>query len=512
MALEVATDPLTTMGRWLDNEAPSLAEGRSRHRRRPERRIPVPHPGSESSIRPSGPSALRQRVVTLPQHPWPGRQVDYVDLFLSLVQRWLAALDEHGSRAFLPGMGSRQGTFMDGLEGFARMAPLLAAWVGSGRRACLSLESGRSVDLIDVLARGFRAGCHPDHPGSWGRMGAKDQRIVEAADLALALWIARDELWTSLSSQDQGLILAWLDQVRGLPVHDNNWHLFPVFVELVVERLGGPPPSTARGHYERFLRFHAGDGWFRDGPRGPLDYYNAWAIHYLLFWIDTIAPDWDPAFIHQAQHNFLPALLHLISPAGIPILGRSLCYRMAIPAPLVLTQARPDPPISPGAARRALDATWAHFLSRGAVRDGRVTQGYFQDDARLLDRYSGTGSCQLSLRSLVAAFLQPEAAPFWTLPPEPLPIERDSYRLTVAAGAWEIMGEQKNGKITIHLSRPHRTWPGSVRLRRHGPVRLWLERITGIVSRPSNQGAKYGLPLYSNQPPFCVDPGQQCGS
>src|SRR5690606_41711400 len=88
----------------------------------------------------------------------------------------------------------------------------------------------------------------------------------------------------------------------------------------------------------------------------------------------------------------------------VPIVGRSRSYRLVRPAPLVAAAVVAPGRIPPGEAMRALDATWSRFVPRGAVVEGRITQGICADDPALLDGYSGPGSCLWSLRSLLVAY------------------------------------------------------------------------------------------------------------
>ena len=47
-------------------------------------------------------------------------------------------------------------------------------------------------------------------------------------------------------------------------------------------------PSTGTLHAR--CEFYLGDGWFTDGPDGPVDYYNAWGFYYHIGWIHRMNP------------------------------------------------------------------------------------------------------------------------------------------------------------------------------------------------------------------------------
>lgn len=411
-----------------------------------------------------------------------------------------------GERIYYPGVKGNRGHRIEGLEGFARTAPLLAAWIASGRDAVMPdpRGTGGCVDLRALLANGIAAGTDPDAPTYWGDIAADyDQRIVEAADVALALWLTRDHVWPILAPAQRLGVGAWLRQVTARVTPDNNWLLFVVTVLETLNALGLPADmAESRRRYAAFKRHYLESGWFYDTPKS-VDFYNAWAISYALFWIDRINPAFDPDFIRPALAQSATLVLHLVSPDGIPIMGRSICYRMAVPAPVVM-QAIADPrSVDPGLARRTLDVTWRYFVSRGALAQGRATQGYFGTDERILDRYSGPASSQWSLRSLVPAFLAPPDAPFWQAAERPLPVEQADYRLDLPALGWTVTGRNDTSEIVIRI----RANAGQAHaLRTHGAWRRAVERLFCKPHRPGNRNAKYGNAEYSSGKPFMNTP------
>jgi hypothetical protein len=289
--------------------------------------------------------------------------------------------------------------------------------------------------------------------------------------------------------------------VEGKKVYDNNWHLFPVLVDAVLHSLNVTTErSGARRHYARIKEFYRGDGWFSDGPEEIFDYYNAWGIHYELFWLQQVEPGWDSQFIGPAQEQFLSTYKYLLGSKGFPILGRSVCYRMAAPAPLVFAQAWHSREVSPGEARRALDGMWAYFIQRGALRAGGVTQGYCGPDPRILDNYSGPASCLWALRSLIAAFYLPPGSAFWSAGPLPLPVERAGYTVRVRPARWTIVGNWNTGAIRVEkpgagtVPRP---------LEEYGLLRELAGTILSRPFRPANKAAKYASAVYDSAEPFC---------
>jgi hypothetical protein len=407
-----------------------------------------------------------------------------------------------GATALYPGMPSRNGESSDALEGFSRIMSLVAAWVHSGRPSKISAASGDLVDLPTLFQRGLVSGTDPQSAEYWGDIHDLNQRIVEASDVALALWLLRDWVWPKMSASEKSNVIAWLRQVEGKRVPDNNWHLFHVFIDAVLRSFGvATDRATAIKHYVRFKEFYRGDGWFSDGPGEIFDYYNAWSIHYQLYWLQQVDPNWDSAFISETRRQFLEGYRYLIGPAGFPVMGRSICYRMAAPVPLIFGSRTDPKQIPPGEGRRALNATWSYFIQRGAVKGGNVTQGYCGTDPRVIDNYSGPASCLWALRSLVVAFAIPETAEFWTGAPGLLPVEKGDFEVRIGPPHWTVTGHRRTG--AIQLQKPGLPKSEVAGLSDYNIIRQAASAILWRPFRPENHRPKYELDLYDSSQPFC---------
>ena len=424
----------------------------------------------------------------------------YNDLFGYFIEGFETFRNPSCAVASYPGMRSRNGTSADALEGFSRVAPLFGAWVHSGRTPYITLTGGRVVDIRETFLRGIIAGTDPGSDDYWGDIHDLNQRIVEAADVALALWMFRNDVWGRLTRSQQQNVIRWLGQVEGKKVSDNNWHGFPVLISAVLVSLGQPVDrDLAWQHYERLKQFYRGDGWFSDGPGEVFDYYNAWSIHYTLQWLRLIDPTWDAEFISRAGEEFLASYRYLIGPRGFPILGRSICYRMAAPVPLVIAQVKSSRIVSPGESRRALDAIWSYFIQQGAVQSGTIVQGYCGPDPRLIDDYSGPASCHWALRSLVAAFFLPQDSQFWSGPISPLPVEQGNYRIRIPSIGWTVVGDKPSA--TIRVLKPGTA--SNFRLSEYSVFRRICGAVLWRPFRPDNHQSKYDGTEYNSAEPFC---------
>lgn len=453
-----------------------------------------PSPGSREQL-------VRTRFLQSPQGTRP-----YDALFQYFLAGFRTHVSRGGSRVNYCGAASTAGQRLDGLEGFARTAPLFAAWLYSGRPARVHSElTGEEIDLVAILRNGILAGVDRNSAEYWGDITASDQRRVEAADIARTLWLTRPLIWDRLSLRERHEIVRWLQPASVFESPRNNWALFPIVVSLVLTQLEPEEfteanKTSAREQFASYRRLYRESGWFYDPPNG-VDFYNTWAISYELFWINKLDPQFDPDFITSAIIGSGALTEHLISPRGIPIMGRSICYRTALPVPVLAAQ-HLNPLGHPARARRALDAVWSHFLAHDVLRDGSLSQGYYATDLRFLDPYSGTGSCQWGLRSLIMAYLYAPDAPFWRVKPTALPVEEADYRIELPLLGWRITGEQRSGNIIIEIlaNDAGRLAPQPY---------TWKARLTEFLTRkpqrPHNHEAKYESRTYSVAAPFPLD-------
>ncbi len=418
-----------------------------------------------------------------------------------LLEGFLAYRGDHGSKVYYPGEPSWHGREVDAIEGFARMLPFAAAWLAAGGEDRVPTADG-PVSLSDALRDGLVNGTDPGHPGYWGLPGRFDQRIVEASDIELGIWLGRDTIWSKLDAGERVRVLDWLRAAADQHVFEGTWQLFPVLTERVIDHFEASTEqlsARARTGYERFLGLYEGDGWYRDVPKG-IDYYNAWAMHYALFWINQIDPDWDRDRIRSRLAQFAGFFRHLFGPHGVPIMGRSLCYRLALPAPLVAAAFVAPERIPPGEAMRALDATWSHFVPRGAVDEGRITQGICADDPALLDGYSGPGSCLWSLRSLVVAYYAQASGGMLEAPRLPLPVERGDFVARAPVPGWTVEGTRADGHVRLRIEANADAAPAPIRA--HGTANAIREWVAKAPRRPNNAAALYGRPEYSTAEPL----------
>ncbi|PSX16883.1 DUF2264 domain-containing protein [Photobacterium kishitanii] len=419
--------------------------------------------------------------------------------------RYVAEAFEHYavwdySHAYYPGRPSQQSARTDAMEGTSRVLPTLAAWVSQHGPQPLAGLNGKPLDIVAILRRAFLAGTDPQHAGYWGQLHDYDQRICESADLALALWLSREYVWQQMTTQEQTQIITWFKQVNHCQTVDNNWHLFPLTVQLVIKVLTGED-TVAYDKYERVKQFHVGDGWFRDGAKGNYDYYNAWGFHYSLYWLDQIDSSFDGDFIRQTLADFVSQYRYLFTAEGLPFFGRSACYRLAAAAPLIMAVDQHSDVIATGEAQRAFATSLEYFISHGAMQHGAPTQGLFGDDGRLVDNYSGPASSFWSLRALNIALFCGDRCGLWQAPQQPLPVEQGDFNFALPAINAQVIGIFETKEVVVIFKNDYTIDqnPLSRRLESQSARHYWLENILGRAERPKNNLLRKGITCYSSK-------------
>lgn len=423
----------------------------------------------------------------------------YEQAFLYLLEGFVNYRSPLGARVYYPGTPSRNGRTSDGLEGFARFFPLAASWLASGRPDRVEV-GGRVVSITDLLREGLLAGTNRDDPREWwGVISNGNQRLFESGDVALGLWLSRDRIWNRLERAEKDRVVAWLRRSLEVYAYEGNWSLIPVTVQRVLIALGEDVCCNEIGierYWREFKQLDAGGGWFSDGPLG-IDYYNAWAMQYLLFWIDRIDPRFDPDFIRESNRRFVTFYQSMIGLKGAPLMGRSVCYRMATPVPLLTAQVLSPGAVSPGRAMRALDATWSYFVAHGATANGAITQGFCGPDLSLVNDYTAPGSCLWSARGLVVAFYLDARTGLLSVPREPLAVEVGDYSVSEPNLNWTVRGTKSTGEVTLSIAANADESPPP--FQRFGSRHALKEWLFNRPARPDNHAALYKRPRYSTE-------------
>lgn len=407
------------------------------------------------------------------------------------------------THVYYPGYPGSQGAKKNAMEGVSRFLPTIAAWRHFSNTNSFKSLDGNMIDISEVLHQSFIKGTNKTSPSYWGDIdGDSDHRICEAADLALALWISKDYVWVRYTITEKKQISDWFNQCLRYKVIDNNWLFFPLTIQFVLKSLTGNDQINIK-YYQRIKEFYNDDGWFKDGIDGGYDYYNAWGFYYSLYWLSVIEPDFDKEFISAAIDKFNAGFQYFIGPSGVPLFGRSLCYRLAVTAPLIAGASIGNRPCSIGQIKRSLSCSLSYYIKNGALQNGIPTQGIFATDERLLDDYSGPGSSLWSLRALNIAFFSGHNIGLWDAEEQLLPVEIGDYIIEIEDVGLCIIGVNKTKEIiVIHKKdsgRQHDYLPPDRKLESISLLARCIQRILGVSMRKSEGLLEKGITSFSSK-------------
>ncbi|MEA3381945.1 MAG: DUF2264 domain-containing protein [Pseudomonadota bacterium] len=416
-------------------------------------------------------------------------------LITYFVDSWVRSTSLDCTRAYFKGAFSYNDRDIDAIEGTTRFLPFIASVLMNPNFNVPSIEKEKGRSLEDMFISAIVNGTDPLSKGYWGQVEDYSQLICEGADVALALWIARDRVMERLSKLQKQNLFDWLRQCTLKKIVDNNWHLFRQTILLILSKLSEGEDSDSSS-YDRIKSFYVGDGWFSDGVGKNFDFYNAWAFHYSLFWFTEIDKDFDKEFISTANFKFCQSYQKLFTLNGFPMFGRSHCYRTAATSPLIASILLNNHSVEAGTAKRIFDQLWKFIIANGGIANGVPTQGYLKQDLRFLDEYSGPGSSLWGLRSLILLLQGETYKEFSQTIDNSLSVEVSDFRENIESIGLIVTGNKEQGTVEVEWSDREFI---SVFIERY---RFWdklKEFLSQRPQRPKNDIFKNKLKTYSSK-------------
>jgi hypothetical protein len=446
--------------------------------------------------------------------PYTGwRRPHWEALLARLTYGYQLAAERSGSpaRALYPDDLRNQPDSVDALESFARIAPAWAAWLYNPSNPARISFAGRQMDLAELLSRALLEGTNPDNPHTyWGEMDHFSQPIVEAADVAIAVWLSRERVFNQLSPKEQARVMAWLAKVDGKRTYFDNWILFPAISQMVRLKLGYPASERdLDSRLEQISRFYRGDGWYADGPGNEFELYNAWMFgwHYLLWaWIDgERRPAYRAEVLRRAQ-SFIQGFPYFFGSNGVyPAWGRSIVYRFSAVSAFATSYLLGVAPAIPGLLRRISSGCMRYFYEHGLLDPEQhyIYQGFHGRFPQAGESYISPGSPYWACHALFALSFD-GSDPFWTAEEAPLPVEQADFDLALPAPGFVLHGEKATGQVLLLNSR---SGPAEEVLPDAGSSRSSSEIELAVRYGPRHDyPSKYGKLAYSTHFPFNVAP------
>lgn len=302
------------------------------------------------------------------------------------------------------------------IEGFARLlwgvVPLVAG--------------GYPHPSAHLFVEGIVNGTDPSHPEFWGVPADRDVRLIEAAVLGYALCLAPRVFWHPLSSQQRSQLATWIGHINGRKLYDNNWLFFRVLANIGLRHVGAPfDEARMRGDLARLDSFYRGDGWYRDGPAGPGDYYNSFVFHFDGLIVARACRDDErerAAIMVERARAFAGAFMPWFSNDGSSVpYGRSLVYRFAQAAFWSALAFGREEIVPWGVVKGLLLRHLRWWLARPILTEtGTLGVGYAYPNAQIAEQYVSAGSPYWALKAF-AALAADDDHPIWSSAEEPLP-------------------------------------------------------------------------------------------
>lgn len=286
-------------------------------------------------------------------------------------------------------------------------------------------EGRKRKSIRDLLVKGLAHSVDPNH-ADYLNFRTEHQPIVDAAFIVHG-FLRAPNLWTALDTVTRNRFITEFKSLRNRQPGNNNWLLFAGITEAFLAKVGADADTTRMFNaWRKFEDWYVGDGWYSDGERFAMDYYNSFVIHPML--VDMLAvmvekkmvPETEYAKALKRMVRYAEYLERSISPDGyFPVFGRSMAYRNAAFQALsqvALMEKLPEF-IQPAQVRCGLTKVIQHIFEQEGTfsANGWLQLGFAGHQPEIADTYTSTGSLYLCTVGFLPLGL-PANSPFWTTP------------------------------------------------------------------------------------------------
>ena len=375
-----------------------------------------------------------------------------------LTYGYVLAAERQGSpaRALFPDDRCDRPDAVDALEAFARLGASWGAWLRNPANPAGLTFQGREVNLEGLLRQALLDGLDPTNPYTyWGDIGHMDQRLVEAAGVAVTVWLSRERVFDRMTGAERARVIGWLAQVDGKETWPDNWILFPAMAQVTRLKLGYPAPEAdLDSRLEKMAAFYRGDGWYADGAGDEFDLYNAWMFgwHYLLWaWMDGDRRPEHRELVLKRARAFLDGFQYFFGANGSHVAwGRSLLGRFATTVAFQIGHWLKIAPPRPGLLRRISSGCLRYFVEHGFFDpEGHFARQGFHGAFPLAgESYVAPGSPLSACHALFALTFDRDD-PFWTEPESPLPVEHEDFDLAFPMPGLVVSGRRATGQVIL---------------------------------------------------------------
>jgi hypothetical protein len=307
------------------------------------------------------------------------------------------------------------------LEAVGRTVAGLAPWLALAED---DTEEGMlRKKMKSELIKGLSNAVNPTSP-DYLNFRTEHQPIVDAAFLAHAFIRAPKALWDPLDEITKKRFIEEFKSLRNRKPAYSNWLLFAAITESFLLSIGEAyDPFRIDMALKKMNEWYAGDGWYSDGNKFSMDYYNSFVIHPMLVDVLKIAADKKLSKMEDYEISVRRMVRHaeflerIISPEGtFPPFGRSITYRTGAFQALAETVLLEKLPvfIKPAQVRCGLTSVMHSIFDNPSNFDsnGWLVLGFNGHQPMVADTYTSTGSLYLTTLSFLPLGL-PATNPFW---------------------------------------------------------------------------------------------------
>ena len=306
-----------------------------------------------------------------------------------------------------------------------------------------ALRKQLKADLLRGLPR-----CVDPSSSDYLNFRTEHQPIVDAAFIAHGFLRAPKALWEPLDAVTKKRFVEEFSSLRNRKASYSNWLLFSGIIECFLMSIGEQyDPVRIDIAIRKMKEWYVGDGWYSDGPKFSMDYYNSFVIHPML--VDMLKICSEKKFSPLEEYEtavkrmvrYSEFLERLISPEGtFPAFGRSITYRTAAFQALAQTALMEKLPehVLPAQVRCGLTKIMHNMFDHSANFDKNnwLVLGFNGAQQMIADQYTSTGSLYLATLGFLPLGL-PADNRFWT----------DAAADWTAKKAWSGQPTKKDYKV-----------------------------------------------------------------
>lgn len=278
--------------------------------------------------------------------------------------------------------------------------------------------------MREEVLKGLKNAVDPNSPDKLN-FTKQAQPIVDAAYLVHAFLRAPKALWEPLDKVTKQRYIDSFKALRDRTGAYNNWLLFTGLTEAFLMQQGERADQfRLRVSKNKIQEWYVGDGWYSDGSKFSMDYYNSYVLNPMMVaMMETLVPfrwasqkEYEQALSRMVRHAEFCE--RIIGPDGMyPAFGRSVTYRTAAFQSLADVALRGKLPsfIKPAQVRCALTAVHRNMYegNQNFDKDGWLVLGFNGHQPEVADGYTSTGSLYMATLSFLPLGL-PADNPFWT--------------------------------------------------------------------------------------------------